>query len=96
MKMNLTRHSLERAEAEKRIAELETENAELREQLRVTESSLAERKRLLDRIPRCPVHGECVPHAINWVESMRAENAQLRERLEEHEGRALPPAIPEP
>lgn len=39
--------------------------------LNVNESLLAERQRVLDAIPECPVHGaNCVPHAIEWVESI--------------------------
>lgn len=35
------------------------------------------------------------PAALDEIERLRAENAELHERLEEYEGRALEPAIPE-
>ncbi len=41
---------------------------ELIDLLNVNEKLLAERQRVLDTIPECPVHGSnCVPHAIYWV-----------------------------
>jgi len=44
--------------------------------LAVDEKLLVDRTRLLDAIPECPVDGSgCVPHAIEWVERMRAEEA---------------------
>lgn len=43
---------------------------ELEEELAVADKLLAERNRLLDAIPPCPIHGGgCVPHAIEWVEA---------------------------
>lgn len=43
-----------------------TESA-LRQELEVTDRLLQERDRLLRAIPECPVHGACVPHALEWV-----------------------------
>ncbi|MCS6204004.1 hypothetical protein [Shewanella baltica] len=58
----------------------------LKQELDITNSLLRERQKLLDAIPECEVHGKCVPHAIEWIESMIqviSENEQLEsERLE--------------
>lgn len=40
----------------------------LLEDLDVTKKLLAQRQRVLDEIPACPRHGECVPHALEWIE----------------------------
>ena len=38
--------------------------------LNANEHLLAERQRVLEAIPECPLHGNnCVPHAIEWIES---------------------------
>ncbi len=37
-------------------------------ELRLTERLLEERQRVLDSIPDCPIHGECVPYALEWIE----------------------------
>lgn len=39
---------------------------------------IAELERLLSAIPECPTHGRCIPHAIEYVEKMQAENERLR------------------
>lgn len=59
-------------------------------ELEVTDKIIAERNRLLAAIPACPVHGQCVPNAIEWVEKamlmMRAlkdENEVARMRIKE-------------
>jgi hypothetical protein len=44
-----------------------TKYEELKEQLRVCNALLDERQRLLDAIPECPVHGKCVPYALEWI-----------------------------
>lgn len=41
---------------------------------------LAERQRVLDALP-CPVHGPCVPYAIEKIEWLRAEAERLDEAL---------------
>ena len=49
------------------------------ELLDVTDKLLAERNRVVDVIPDCPVHGpQCVPHAVEWVEKAQAELERLR------------------
>lgn len=36
--------------------------------LNINERLLAERQRVVDAIPECPVHGSnCVPHALEWI-----------------------------
>lgn len=46
---------------------------------------ITERDRLVNAIPACPIHGPCIPHAIEWVEKavlvmreLKAENDKLR------------------
>ena len=48
--------------------------ADLKHELEVTDKLLAERQRVLDAIPECPSHGKCVPHAIEWIEKMKAKH----------------------
>ena len=54
------------------IAELKRKLAYTEDLLKVTDSILNERKRLLDAIPECPLHGGCVPHALEWIEKAKA------------------------
>lgn len=44
---------------------------ELEEELRITDLLLNDREKLLLAIPRCPVHGPCIPHALEWVERVK-------------------------
>lgn len=30
-------------------------------------------KRLMDALPECPVHGQCVPHAVKWITNARQQ-----------------------
>jgi hypothetical protein len=48
--------------------------ADLKHELEVTEKLLNERQRVLDAIPECQSHGKCVPHAIEWIEEMKAKH----------------------
>lgn len=43
----------------------------LRTEIRVTNLLLTDRERLLDAIPECPAHGQCVTYALEWVEKQR-------------------------
>jgi hypothetical protein len=52
------------SEALKRIKELEAE-------LEVSDRLLKDRTLLLEAIPQCPVHGECVPYALEWIEQVK-------------------------
>lgn len=48
--------------------------------LRVTEALLTERNKVMDAIPPCPDHGgQCVPHALAWVEMAKAVVATAKE-----------------
>jgi hypothetical protein len=47
----------------------------LKEELRITELLLEERQRVLDAIPRCELHGSCVPHALEWIEKAKIRMA---------------------
>jgi hypothetical protein len=48
--------------------------ADLKHELEVTDKLLNERQRVLDAIPECQIHGSCVPHAIEWIEEMKAKH----------------------
>lgn len=65
----------------RRVADLATENAELREELVVTEEILAGRQQVLEAIPQCAEHGLCVPHALEWIAD-RNKNQSLDAGLE--------------
>lgn len=50
------------------VSKLIAETNELiKQDLEVTEKLLNERQRLLDAVPECPMHGSCVPHALEWL-----------------------------
>lgn len=60
------------------------ERDSLKDQLKTTEQLLDERNRLLAAIPECEQHGQCVPHALEWVaesKSIRADYKELVERM---------------
>lgn len=48
------------------------ETEALKSELATTEALLNERQRLLDAIPECEAHGPCVPHALNWIATVKA------------------------
>lgn len=48
--------------------------ADLKHELEVTDQLLDERQRVLDAIPECESHGKCVPHAIEWIDEMKAKH----------------------
>ncbi len=47
---------------------------DLKHELEVTDKLLDERQKVLDAIPECRIHGKCVPHAIEWIEEMKAKH----------------------
>ncbi len=47
---------------------------DFKNELEVIEKLLNERQRVLDAIPECEIHGSCVPHAIEWIEEMKAKH----------------------
>ena len=47
---------------------------DLKQELEVTDKLLNERQKVLDAIPECPIHGSCIPHAIEWIEGMKAKH----------------------
>jgi len=61
----MTNEEAEIYRLEKRIEYLEKE-------LKITDKILIERERVLKAIPECPDHGECVPHALNWIEKAKS------------------------
>ena len=64
--MALTRNeaNMSLSAARERIVQLEAE-------LKVTEQLLEARQEVLKAIPECPAHGECVPHALEWIEQSK-------------------------
>lgn len=54
--------------------------AGLAKELAVTEVLLEERQRVLDAIPECPVHGSCVPHALEWIKEAKQVMRPHRQR----------------
>ena len=55
----------------------------LREEVEIDNKVIAERDRLLNAIPECAAHGQCVPHAIQWVKDVQVENSQLLEERDQ-------------
>lgn len=62
-----------------------------REEIYVADKLIAERNRLINAIPQCPVHGPCIPYSIEWVEKailmmqgLKAENEALRKDAERY------------
>jgi hypothetical protein len=52
--------------------------AQLHDWLRVDEKLLEERARVMSAIPECPEHGhQCVPHALEWIEEIKAQRDAL-------------------
>lgn len=49
------------------------EITKLKNELKVTEELLNDRQRLLDAIPECPVHGKCIPYALEWIEKYKQD-----------------------
>lgn len=54
---------------------LQDEIERLKGEMTVTEQLLAERQRVLDAVPECPLHGPCVPHAVSWIEDQITRSA---------------------
>lgn len=66
-------HPHPQPQAERRVTELESE-------LAVSDKLLQHREQLLNAIPDCPVHGSgCVPHALEWIEAMKAQAQESKE-----------------
>lgn len=59
--------------------ELEQEIAELKAEIATDERLLEGRETLLDAIPECPLHGPCIPHALDWIKGVKAAEAKLEE-----------------
>nr|WP_314569293.1 hypothetical protein [uncultured Pseudomonas sp.] len=55
----------------------------LREEVEIDNKIIAERDRLLNAIPECAAHGQCVPYAIQWVRDVQVENSQLLEERDQ-------------
>jgi hypothetical protein len=48
--------------------ELRRENKSLKEEIAIDDKLIETRNRILDALP-CPVHGQCVPYVLEWIES---------------------------
>jgi hypothetical protein len=47
--------------------------AKAEREIDINDKLLAERERVLNEIPACPVHGNsCIPHALEWIEKTKA------------------------
>jgi methyl coenzyme M reductase subunit D len=53
-----------------------SELEKLKHELEVTDLLLNERQKLLDAIPECPVHGKCIPHALEWIEKHKGQEIE--------------------
>jgi hypothetical protein len=60
------------------------------ESLKVMENLLSELQKVLDAVPVCPLHGECVPHAIGWItaakgqfDKLNCRNTRLKNRCQD-------------
>lgn len=42
---------------------------ELEEELKLTDRSNERLRELLRAIPECPMHGECIPYALDWIKN---------------------------
>lgn len=66
--------------------------AKLESELEITNKLLDDRNAVLSKIPECPVHGFCLSHFADWIESAKrweAENAELSAKLEIHEANKM-------
>jgi hypothetical protein len=39
----------------------------IEKELAITDERLVSLEKLLDAIPECPIHGRCIPHALDWI-----------------------------
>lgn len=60
---------------------LKAQVAALTEELRVTDEILKGRESVLAAIPECPVHGSCVPHALEWIKGAEQAESRLAEMM---------------
>ena len=72
----------------------EEEAKRLERELAVTDSLLVERQRVLDAIPECPVHGPCVPHALEWITKNRSRVPRCLSAKRARHSRAKRPKTP--
>lgn len=59
------------------------EYVKMKRELKVLEQILDERNRLLAAIPECEVHGQCVPHALEWIEESKSIRADYKKSVEQ-------------
>lgn len=68
------------ADQSDRIASLEQQLAEAREEIEVTDKLLEARNRVISLIPACEAHGDqCLPHAKEWIEQQLAPDQQAKD-----------------
>lgn len=78
-------------DAGEQLDRVTAERDQLKAEVETDDRLLAERDRLVAAIPQCPVHGPCIPYAIEWVErailmmkNLKAENEALRKDAERY------------
>lgn len=54
------------------------------EEIEISDKILADRKRITDLLS-CPVHGECVPHAVEEIKRLQTINAAAIRMVVEHD-----------
>ncbi len=55
------------------IRKLQQRIIELEKELVITEEIMNNYHRVLKAVPECPVHGECVPYAVEWIEKAKTK-----------------------
>ncbi|MEW6115633.1 MAG: hypothetical protein AB1553_01875 [Nitrospirota bacterium] len=56
------------------IRHLLDELQKAQEEIKISDKLLAERNRVLEAIPECPIHGkQCIPHAMDWIQRKRGK-----------------------
>lgn len=85
LEANLATVDALRQAAEASKVELAGRVTALEAELKTTDELLVQRQGVLDAIPECPVHGACVPHALEWIKSAKASKTQLATLTAEHE-----------
>jgi hypothetical protein len=65
------------------VLALIAENKGLAEEVELDNKIIAERDRLLNAIPECAAHGQCVPYAIQWAKDIQAEAKELLEERDQ-------------
>jgi len=57
------------------------EIAELKREIELDNERIADLKRVIDAVPECNAHGECVPNAVQWIQNAKKEIVELKHDL---------------